>query len=115
MTFVYYQDEEEEEGKETLFQDLQIAFIQNETSNNLIKVTDANLASILNLKPGTFHCYYKPSFANYNPEHAFKCVSSVEREEAEVRKYPTVADQLLNEKYMDKFELDADFVQSEEF
>ena len=74
----------------------------------------------MKLEHGTFHCYYKPSFANYNHEHRLltQSISFAENGEPEyndARKYPNVTDQLLNQKYMDKFELDQTFVESKDF
>ena len=66
MTFVYYEDPNKESPP---YHELQLVFIQNETSNNLVKVTSRELARLLKLEHGTFHCYYKPSFANYDHEH----------------------------------------------
>ena len=65
MTFVYY----EEQGKPTPeFWNLQLAFIENETKNRLVRVKSKELAEMIKLEPGKFHCYYKPSFVNFNSE-----------------------------------------------
>ena len=61
VTFVYYAD------KSNVPSPLSLALIQNETKSNLIRVVDADLAKKLDLQPGKFYCYYKPSFANYDP------------------------------------------------
>ena len=81
-------------------------------------MTDPKLAQTINLEPGTFHCYYKPSFANFDPDQSLKLTAGSPTshfEELEARKYPTVADQLLNQKYMDRFEFDADFITGQTF
>jgi hypothetical protein len=44
--------------------DLALAFVQNETSNPVLRVTDSALARQIGLQPDKFYCYYKPSFAN---------------------------------------------------
>ena len=64
MTFVYYDNGQ----NKNLYQDLQHAFIQNETKNNLLKVTSDDLAKHLKLEHGKFYCYYKPSFVNYDED-----------------------------------------------
>ena len=111
MTFVFYEDA----SKPTMpFRDLQLAFIQNDSKTNLVRVIDSDLAKTLKLDHGKFYCYYKPSFANYDFEHVQRTHSFAENHE-DVAKYPTVVDQLLNRRYMDEFALNVDFVEGEEF
>ena len=115
MTFVYFEDPD---APKRPFLDLQLAFIQNDSKSNLVKVKSRELAKQLKMEPGKFYCYYKPSFANYNYEKAPVSQSYEENGQPQfeqVSKYPTVADQLLNGKYMDEFALNEDFIASEEF
>ena len=87
VTFVYYEGLEKPSP-------LSIALIQNETKSNLVKVTDAELADKLDLKPGKFYCYYKPSFANYDPELAMRpaYLSNEEFTMPMQHRYPTIVD-----------------------
>jgi len=81
-----------------------MAFIQNDSRHNLIRVTSSDLARLLKMEHGKFYCFYKPSFANYNYEQRPIAQSFEEDGEPQfsaVQKYPTVADQVLNGKYMD--------------
>lgn len=38
--------------------------MRQETENPLLQVNDPDLAKRLNMKPGHFYCYYKPSYIN---------------------------------------------------
>ena len=38
--------------------------IKSESRNPVLIVKDQELAEKFNLKPGTFYCYYKPSYIN---------------------------------------------------
>lgn len=116
MTFIYFKDS----VSALPYEDLQLAFIQNETKHSVIRVTSPKVAGLLKLEHGKFYCVYKPSFANYKFEHAMvtQCFSvddDLADEYETVRKYPNVADQLINRKYVDQFELDETFVESEDF
>ena len=115
MTFIYFADDSQ---KSLPYLNLQLAFIQNETKHSLIRVTSPELAALLKLDHGKFYCVYKPSFANYNFESRLVTESFPEDEEPQfdtVRKYPNVADQLLNRKYMDEFQLDETYIRGEDF
>lgn len=63
MTFVYFEDATVKD--KPLFQDLQQAFIQNDSKSNLVRVRSKELAKQLKMETGKFYCVYKPSFANY--------------------------------------------------
>ena len=110
VTFVFYAERDPPP--------LSIALIQNETKSNLVRVRNSDLAQKLDLKPGKFYCYYKPSFANYDSAFAYRpnYLDSSEDDQILLKhRYPTVVDQLLNQKYRDELEYDEEFVNSEEF
>ena len=82
-------------------------------------MTERNLAQKLDLQPGKFYSYYKPSFANYDPEYAVQPTYANEDTgdlpiPMEFR-YPTPVDQLLNRKYRDELEFDSEFAKSDDF
>ena len=110
VTFVFYAEQDPHP--------LSIALIQNETKSNLIRVRDRLLAEKLNLKLGKFYCYYRPSFANYDASFALRpnYLDSTDDDMILLKhRYPTVVDQLLNQKYRDELEIDEEIVNSEEF
>ena len=41
-----------------------LRLVKSECKNPVLKVTDPTFASKLNMKPGNFYCYYKPTWIN---------------------------------------------------
>lgn len=61
-TFVYCAEGEQDFKKYHNQQALQL--INSETRNPVLRVSSKALADELQMKPGHFYCYYKPSYAN---------------------------------------------------
>jgi len=56
-TFVYCEDSSQNVEEA-------LRLIRGETNNQILLVSDSELAKSLKMKPGYFYCYYKPSFLN---------------------------------------------------